>query len=252
MLMTLRNSSKIVFFACLVPGFLLFGQDDTPPAIRRPSLGIRIEYFDTPFFKTSTVQASTTDPIADYTYIGSTGSPRWVLAPTVEYRLWGHLSLSGELHFHHAQYKQTTQMLSGLRDPNSSTDDRQVTTITQTTRANFWEFPFLVHYYGFRPKGWFHRAYASAGVEWRYVGKIRTGTDYSYADGTTDYNEIPAQPNLTNQFGVVVGGGLRFMDAFRVKVTPEVRYIRWQGVTFQGQGYRSMPDQLEAGIGLSF
>jgi hypothetical protein len=42
------------------------------------------------------------------------------------------------------------------------------------------------------------------------------------------------------------------MDSRRIKLTPEVRYIRWRGYTFQGLTYRSSENQIQAGFGLSF
>src|ERR1035441_10924049 len=109
--MNLTDCLKTVSCACLLPAALLFGADDTTPAIRRPSLGFRIEYFASPMFSTSTVQASTTKPVADYTYTGSTPGPRAGLAPMVEYRLTKHLSLGVELH----RSEEHTSELQSLR-----------------------------------------------------------------------------------------------------------------------------------------
>jgi opacity protein-like surface antigen len=250
--MTMRTLFKSLLVAGLAAGFAA-AADDTDPAIRRPSFGIRIESFGTRMFSTkSDVEASTTKPIADYTYSASSSSPRVAIEPTVEYRLLPKLSISAGLCFHHAQYQQVTEIKTGTVDPNSGSDDRKPTTITESTKANYWEFPVLAHYYGLRPGRWWSRAYVSAGVKLRHVGRVRTGTDYANADGTTDYNEIPAVPGRSNQLGFVAGAGLRLIDSFNIKMTPEVRFIRWQGVTFQGLAYRSMANQVEVGVGFSF
>ena len=143
-------------------------------------------------------------------------------------------------------------MKSGTIDPNSGGDDRKTTTIAQTSKANYWEFPFLAHYYGIRRGKLWSRSYVSGGVALRHVGRVRTGTGYAYADGTTDYNEVPAVPNRSNQVGLVVGAGLRFIDSFNIKLTPEVRFTRWLGTTFQGIAYRSAANQVQAGVGISF
>jgi opacity protein-like surface antigen len=231
----------------------LAAQDTNGPAIRRPSFGIRLETFDIPMFSTkSNLAVSTTKPVADYTYSATSDSPRLAVEPAIEYRLWDKVSVSAGFCFHHAQYQQTTKIKSGTIDPNVGVDDRGTTTITETSKANYWDFPFLAHYYGLRPGKWWSRSYVSAGVQLRHVGRVRTGTDYSYADATTDYNEIPAVPDRRNQVGLVVGGGLRFIDSNNIKLTPEVRFIRWQGTTFQGPAYRSTANQVEAGVGFSF
>ena len=250
--MNLTDCLKTISYACLLPAALLFGADDTTPAIRRPSLGFRIEYFASPLFSTSTVQASTTKPVADYTYTGSTPGPRAGLAPMVEYRLTKHLSLGVELHYHQAQYQQTTDLISGVKDPNSNYDDRRKTTIVETTRANYWEVTLVTRYCGFRRTGALNNAYVLGGVEWRHVGRIRTGTEFSYADGTTDYNEVPAQPNRTNQVGVFGGVGFRIVNTLRMRFTPEVRFVHWQGAAFQGITYRSARSQVELSLGWSY
>jgi len=174
------------------------------------------------------------------------------VSPSVEYRLKTRLSLGLEFRLHEAQYQKVTEIRSGKKDASSTTDTRPVTTVTETTRANYWEIPLLAHYYGLRRKGLLSRTYVTGGGEFRHVGNIRTGTDFSYADGTTDYNEVRATPQHVNQFGVVAGLGLRFIDDYNIKVAPEVRVVHWVGHTFQGPAYSSVGNQLEAGLGFSF
>ena len=250
--MTLKEFRKVARFVCLLSAPLLFAADDAEPAIRRPSFGFRIESYANRLFSTTNTEVVTTKPVADYTYTGSTHSARAGVAPTLEFRMTKHVSLGVELHFHHAQYQQTTSFTSGIVDPNANADDRKMTTIKETTQANYWEVPLVARYYGFRRNGWLSKAYGAGGVEWRHVGRIRTGTEYAYADGTTDYNEIPAQPDLTNQAGAVVGVGFRFINSLHMKFTPEVRFVRWQGIVFQGQSYRSRENQLELSLGWSY
>ena len=170
----------------------------------------------------------------------------------VEYRVTNHLSLGLELHYHQAQYQQNTEIISGVKDPNSSNDDRKTTTVKETTRANYWEVPLVARYCGFQRTGPLNKIYALGGVEWRRVGRIRTGTEFSYADGTTDYNEIPAQANLTNQIGAFGGVGFRIVNTLRMKFTPEVRFVHWQGIAFQGISYRSARNQVEVSLGWSY
>lgn len=258
-----KIASTATIYACLFP-MLLLAADEVNSGIGRPSVGIRVEYMPLRLFNTSTSYASTTQPIADYTYTGSSTTPRMGGAATVEYRWTNHVSFGVEVHFHHAQFQQTTQMKSGKPDPNTSVDDRRVSTITDTTKANYWEVPLLAHYYGFpgyRPKGWLSRTYmykllprtyVTGGLDMRHVGRIRTGNEFSWADGETDYNENPTLAHRVDNLGCAVGVGLRFIDDFHIKVSPEVRYVRWFGTTYKGPNYSSVRNQLELGIGLSF
>ena len=251
--MIVRDFLKTVLFACLIPVPLLVAADDTAPAIRRPSVGFRVEYFETRPFGTSTIiGVNSTNPVATSTYFGTSHSSRLELAPSVEYRLTDHVSLGLELHFHPVQFQQTTDYVTGIRDPNSSTDDRKNNHVVETTQVNYWELPLVGRYYGLRSSGKFKRVYVLGGVDYRHLGRVRTGTSYSFSDGTTDYNEIPASAKRTNMVGGVVGIGYRVVDALRIKLTPEVRFVRWQGFVFQGPSYSSRENQLEISLGLSY
>jgi hypothetical protein len=259
--------------------------EDGALEIRRPSIGVRIEDFSTRMFDIESTQKSTTAPVADYSYTATSNSPKVGVAPTVEYRLTPRLSLVGELHFHHALYSQVTNIRNGQPDPAAGYDNRPVTTITESSKVNYWEIPILLHYYRLRQGGSgsadrddgtkaersfrtkvlltpvrlakpairdvLYRSYVSGGLEYRYVGKIRTGTEYSYADQTTDYNEIAAATSQRSQLGFVIGAGVRLNDDY-IKIMPEVRFIHWQGVTLQGPAFHSASNQLEIGIGFSY
>jgi hypothetical protein len=252
--MTLSRLLKTALCAWLFPVSMLIAADDTAPArkLHRPLVGFRVEYYPLRFFDITTVQTTTNTPAASYTYTAKSNSPKYIVGPAAEYRWSSHLSLGVELHFHHADYTQTTTLRSGVPPPNSSFDTRTTTTITQDSKINYWEIPLVAHYYGFLKEGRFSRSYASGGVQYRHVGRIRTGNTYSYPDGTSDYNETPPPASLTNQFGAVVGVGMRFLDDFNIKMAPEIRYIRWFGTTLQGPAFRSAANQFEASIGLSF
>ncbi len=249
--MTFRDFFKFSMIACLLP--VVAAADDTEPAVRRPSVGIRAEYFANRLFGTSTIiGATSTNPVTTSTYFGTSHAARLELAPSVEYRLTNHLTVGLELHYHPANFQQTTDYVTGLRDPNSSTDDRKNNHVVETTNVNYWEFPLVARYYGFRSSGKFRKVYVLGGGELRHLGRIRTGTSFSFANGDTDYNESPASPQRHNQAGAVAGIGYRVVDALRIKLTPEVRYVRWQGYTFQGPSYSSRQNQFEVSIGLSY
>ncbi|HMD70889.1 MAG TPA: porin family protein [Bryobacteraceae bacterium] len=251
--MTFSVVSRFALCACLLAGFSLFAQDDdSGPAVKRPSIGVRAEYFGSRFFKTAAATEHTTAPIADYNFSAWAGTGKFAIAPTLEYRLTKRLSLGAEMQFHYAEYSQTTQIRTGLVNPNSSVDDRKVTTLLDSTKADYWDVPLLAHYYGLRKKGLLTKSYLSAGLELRHVGRVRTGNEITNADGTTAYNENPDSPRHTNDYGLVVGLGLRWVDDFKVKVAPEIRYIRWQGSTFEGPAFRSQVNEIQGGLGISF
>ncbi len=237
--------------------FPLFAQDpagEQPPkqAERRYAIGGRFEYLPNSLFDTGTATSSTTKPIADYSYTGSAHAATFGARASFEYKITRHLSAGFEIGARKAEYEEVTTILSGTKDPNASTDKRPVTTLTQTTRSTYVEIPILARYYGIFSKGFLTRAYAVGGPAYRHIGNIRTGNDTVNADSTTDYNETPATPRRTNQFGFSGGVGFRFIDEVGIRVSPEIRYTRWQGDTFAGPSYRSNSNQFEVSLGFSF
>jgi hypothetical protein len=226
---------------------------DGEPKPPRFSIGVHVDYLPQRLFQTQYTTASTTNPVLSTAYFGSSpGSRRW-LGLTGEYRLKGNIALAVDFYYHQAEYTQLRQIKSGTQDPNSSYDNRPLTSITQDTRAQYWDVPFVARYYGLyksggRSLGWMKQTYASGGVTYRHVGNIRTGTSTSNADGSTDYNEIPAKAQHTNLAGVVGGIGYNLFELHKFRWMIEGRYTRWSGNTFQGPAYRSQQNQAQLGF----
>jgi hypothetical protein len=238
-----KSMTAVALCGCLAPAWLLAA--DNGGEERRISVGLRLNGYLSDLFKTGTAQASTSKPVADYTFTGSVGTGGSAVGPAVEYRFSKRLSLIGEMRVREAKYVQTTEIRNGRKDPAATGDTRNIDTITEATTANYWEFPVLAQY----SRGIY---YLVGGLQLRRVGQVRTGTEFSYADGSTDYNEDPALKARSNQVGVVFGVGFLAVDSRRVKVKPEIRYVRWGGTVFQGPSYRSASSQVEAGIGFMF
>ena len=241
-----------ILVSCLAVTLLVapcFGEEDDS---RKYNFGIRVDYIPFKMFTTSTATASTTKPIADYTYTGSTNSPKFAFGPVFEMRLTKHLSVGAELSYHHAKYGQLTQIRSGKKDPNAGTDNRPVTTITENTKATYWDVPVIVRYRGLFDKRILRHVYPLAGITYRRVGDVKTSNEIVNADSSTDYNEKPASVTRGNQIGFTGGIGYRFVDEIGIKITPEIRFTRWMNHTFQGLSYTSYQNQAQVGIGITF
>jgi len=246
---------KHLFFAAAACVLLTpcLAQDSLDNDSRRFNFGIRVDYI-TPFkmFNTSTTTASTTKPIADYTYTGSTSSSKFAGGPVFEMRVTKHIWVGAELSFHHASYGVLQQIRTGRKDPNAGTDNRPLATITDSTEVSYWDFPILVRYHNIRDSGVFKRFYPLVGITYRHVGAVKTGNAIVNADATTDYNEVPDPVAKRHQIGYTGGIGYRLVDELGVKVIPEIRFTRWTGHTLQGPGYVSSPNQAQVGIGITF
>jgi len=224
----------------------------TPP---RYSFGVRVEYFPERFFQTQYVVVNTTNPILNSSYYGTSAGSKYTLGLTGEFLVTKRVSLGLDFFYHQEEYTQLDKIKSGLLDPNSSYDNRPVTSITQDTRANYWDVPVVARYYSLRTKtprglGWLSQTFLIGGGTFRHVSNIRTGTSTALPDGSTQYNEIPVAPANRNLVGLVGGVGYKLFEYGKFKAMGEVRYTRWFGYTFQGPAYESQKNQLE--IGLSF
>jgi hypothetical protein len=221
----------------------------------RISFGVRVEYFPERFFQTQYTQTSSTNPILSSAYFATSAGSKYTLGLTGEYLLTKRISLGLDFYYHQEEYTQLDQIKSGLLDPNSSYDNRPLTSVTQDTRADYWDVPVVARYYGLRSKaprglGWLSQTFLIGGGAYRHVSNIRTGTSTSLPDGSTAYNEIPVAPNHNNLLGLVGGVGYKLFEYGKFKAMGEARYTRWFGYTFQGPAYESQKNQLE--IGLSF
>jgi len=257
---------NLVRFTTCTLTFLLptLGQtaNTVPASVDEPQpprfyIGARVDFFPQRLFQTPYATASSINPILSYTYTGSSLGSRYWLGLTGEYRLRGNVWLGIDFFHHQAEYTQVTQIKSGLQDPNSTYDNRQVTTMTQDTRAGYWDVPFVVRYYGLyttshRGLRWTKQTYAVGGVAYRHVSNIRTGTSTSNADSSTTYNEVPAEALHTNLAGAIGGIGFKVFEYGKFKSMFEGRYTRWSGYSFQGPAHRSERNQFDLGLSFAY
>jgi hypothetical protein len=162
--------------------------------------------------------------------------------PSLEFRVSRRFTLSGEFLYHRLNYTQTSTI----------TVDGNITTITGQTRATLWDAPMMVRYRGLAETGFLSHIYFAGGGAVRNVAHIQSSNQTSYPDGATSSNNIATAPSTRNLPGAVLGMGLRFMDDFGVKLTPELRFTRWMGETFASNSTRSRRDELLIGIALTF
>ena len=176
------------------------------------------------------------------------------------FMLGGGLTLEGQLSrrtlvtadvlYNRLSYDKTTNVYWGVDDPTTSTDERSHKITTESTKARLFELPVLVHR-NVRPSGFLSHLYLAGGATARLVSTVHTTTNITNADATTANNTIPAPVSKRLLVGATVGMGLRFIDEFNINVTPEVRYTRWNGMTFNQDSTHSPRNQLEVGIGFS-
>ena len=158
--------------------------------------------------------------------------------------------LTADVIFTRLRYTKTTDTYWGTDDPTTSADERSHMSATEDTKARVFDLPVLVHR-NLRPSGWLSHFYLAGGATARLVSSVRTTNNIANADATKANNQIRAQVAKRTLIGATVGAGFRFVDEFNIKVTPEIRYTRWNGMSFAQDSTRSPRNQLEVGIGFS-
>src|ERR1017187_7672251 len=133
--------------------------------------------------------------------------------------------VTADLLFNRLRYDKTTNMYWGVDDPTTAADERSHQTTTENTKARLFDLPVLVHR-NVRPTGFLSHVYFAAGPTARLVSTVHTTTNITYADATKGNNTTPAPVTRRVLVGGTVGVGLRFVDEFNIKVTPEVRYTQ--------------------------
>ena len=80
------------------------------------------------------------------------------------------------------------------------------------------------------------------------VAKLRLGRGFAkpYVEGGPEFRTTPGTLTVSHD-GFIVGGGIEFKLGF-IKVSPEIRYVRWANSTFAAAN----PNQLAALLGISF
>jgi hypothetical protein len=228
---------------------------ETPPAKeRKQSIGFRVRAL--PMGSMSVLgdagaMTTTFTPVYDWHFQTTSRSPALSVGPALELALGRRATLTAELLFHRLRYDKVTSIYSGADDPNTGNDERARTTVTERTKARLWDIPVMLHY-SLASSGRWSRFYVAGGAALRAVSKIRTTTETVNALAEESSDTITAAPSNRNIFGAVIGVGFRFIDDFNIKSTPEIRFTRWHGRTFDLDTTRSPVNQLEIGIGFTF
>lgn len=218
--------------------------ESKPGFLRRFSVGgvVRGIPFDQ-FYSGRSVDSTIAKPASTVNTTTTTNPTHVGVGVSLDFRVNSHIILSAALLRHAAEYTQTTK--------TTLTSNSQVTTATENTRITYWDVPFQARVFRvlpFQPRWLF----VSGGGGLRMARHIRTGTTYQYPDNTTAYNENPTKPSHKD-VGFVSGGlGLRFMDDFKIKITPEVRYTHFFSQVFNNNPTVSRTSQAEALLGISF
>jgi len=132
----------------------------------------------------------------------------------------------------------------------------QVTTSTilhEDTRAKLIDIPGVVRYYAHSRHDPGAHWFFEGGGAWRKVESIRTSTDFTNASSVLSCcTNTPATPAHASVFGIVAGAGVQLVDAFGVRVVPEVRYTRWMNPVFHAFTTNTQQNEVAVGFSITF
>ena len=236
------------WYLVLVPA--IYGQEsssapvpeDAPSGWRRVSFGGRLNGYPFNLLNNKDVSLSPAGTTQSWTISTSNDYLKIAFGPSVELRLTRKFTLCGEFLYHRVNYTKTATV----------TDGSDTTGITEQTRATFWDAPVMLRYKNLSESGFRSKLYFAGGGAVRNVSHIQTSNQTNYPDGTTASNNTPAVASARNLPGAVLCVGLRLVDDFNIKLSPELRYTRWMGATFASDSTRTRKDELVVGIALTY
>lgn len=128
----------------------------------------------------------------------------------------------------------------------------QITSTNEATGARYWDLPILARYTTRPARIASARFFMGGGVSFRRASNVKTSTLTLNADGSESASQTPRTLTNLTIYGVEATAGVRVKDEFGIKVTPEVRYIRWLNDLFSGWPAQQRRNELQVVVGLTF
>jgi hypothetical protein len=224
-------------------------------AFERFDFGIRLRAFPSKGLSVMGSKSSmttTTTPIYDWNFRTTSHSPAWGGGVAFELHLSRKATFRAEALYNPLNYDKVADIYWGGDDSSTPNDERSHMVRVERTKARLIDVPLMIQYRALGTEGLRSRMFVSFGGAVRNVSTIRTTYETTFADTSKTTSQGRVLPSKRNLIGASVGIGWRFIDDFRIKSTPEIRYTRWGGSTFGSDSTQSPRNQLEFGMGFTF
>ncbi len=187
-------------------------------------------------------------PVTDAFHTGSNGplqffsqTKRLTVGPTFELRLPFGLGIEFDALYKRLNYDRNSNLIDAIS--------------LAATTGNAWEFPLLAKYrVGHGPI----KPYIDGGVSFNNLSGLTQFTRNTFFPGSRVTTSSGTPLELRNRFrsGVVLGGGLE-LHALFLRISPEIRYTRWDRDSFidsccGGGIFRSNRNQADFLLGITF
>ena len=148
-------------------------------------------------------------------------------------------------------YRSSGYTLSSIVT-TSTTLDSSTTLTYEDTRVKYVDVPVMVRWYTRGPYPGKMMFFFEAGGALREEISIKTNRQLTVDTNATTTSSAATTPANTRVTGVSAGMGMRAVDDFGLKLSPQVRYTRWMGKVFKNSPVDNRSDQLEISLSLTF
>ncbi len=218
---------------------------------RRITFGGRLGVLATDLMNTEKFRSSTSSPLVERTLDTQPSASSFGCGVTIEFVVSRRFALLADLLYRRAGYKAGFETVEGVDDEDTDEDERTRSEMLVQTRADYWELPLLGRFYDGNQRQPV-RSFIESGMSVRRVRHIRTFREFTDVDGSIRDDESPVTPAKRTVAGIVLGGGFQLTGGTGVRITPEIRYTRWLGYTFDEAPTRSKRHQVELFLGITF
>lgn len=213
---------------------------------RRFSLGVRLCALPLNYIG---VSSNTTGPTSTESVTQTTTEPNSTFGggATVEYAVSRRLQIGADLLYHRFNITGENTTVTTLSDGTIQTTD-----VNQAVTARYWDLPVLARYTFPSAKIGAGRIFLGGGAVARRATDIRTTTLNTDINSNVTVSYTPLTPEHSTILGVVATAGVRAVDDFGIRVTPEVRYVRWLDDMFAAWPAQQRRNELQVLIGITF
>lgn len=176
---------------------------------------------------------------------------------TAEIRILPRWSLNIDAMLRRSGWEKSTEVKTVTTTSTSATTTTTITNY-ESNRFQVMEIPVLLRRYRESRPNKGRMTFYTGGITLRRIQNIKSSqyyTHYSSEDGNTGLEcctENTMWPTKRLVPGATVGAGIRIMDDFRFKITPEFRYTRWLGRNYDPRPSRQNMNQVEVMLSITF
>lgn len=170
---------------------------------------------------------------------------------TFAYDLASRVSLNLDVLYRRAGFRSGLEITEGQDDPETSADERKITSGFEQTKADYWDLPFTLRLHD-GPSSRRVRGFVEVGGALRRATSVRTYTELESPGRPGTVDTTAAKPANSSVLGGVVGAGWDWRTSKGVNVVPQVRYTHWMNPVFDTARTRSGRGQIEFLLGITF